>query len=82
MHKKYTDLEKPLQKQRRPKLFWVSAIAPIVTVIVGGLFAYFGHADKHGIPIVSFPFLVILKDLIEVKHRVIVLQRKKKHSNC
>ncbi|XP_027173937.1 probable sulfate transporter 3.5 [Coffea eugenioides] len=40
-------------KQRRPKLFWVSAIAPIVTVIVGGLFAYFGHADKHGIPIVG-----------------------------
>ncbi|KAL3532429.1 hypothetical protein ACH5RR_005950 [Cinchona calisaya] len=40
-------------KQKRPRLFWVSAIAPIITVIVGGLFAYFTHADKHGIAIVG-----------------------------
>ncbi|XP_031109914.1 probable sulfate transporter 3.5 [Ipomoea triloba] len=40
-------------KKKRPNLFWVSAIAPMVTVIVGGLFAYFAHADKHGIPIVG-----------------------------
>ncbi|KAK3034371.1 hypothetical protein RJ639_032269 [Escallonia herrerae] len=40
-------------KQKRPKLFWVSAIAPMVTVVVGGLFAYFAHAEKHGIQIVG-----------------------------
>ncbi|CAI9100298.1 OLC1v1037268C1 [Oldenlandia corymbosa var. corymbosa] len=40
-------------KQRRPNLFWVSAIAPITVVIVGGLFAYFAHAEKHGIAIVG-----------------------------
>lgn len=45
-----------LQKQKKPKLFWVSAIAPIVTVVTGCFFAYFAHAEKHGIPIVSFSF--------------------------
>ncbi|XP_016512976.1 putative sulfate transporter 3.5 [Nicotiana tabacum] len=40
-------------KNKKPKLFWVSAIAPMVTVIVGCLFAYFAHADKHGIQIVG-----------------------------
>lgn len=41
------------QRTRNPKLFWVSAIAPMVSVIVGCLFAYFAHAEKHGIEIVS-----------------------------
>ncbi|XP_060216590.1 probable sulfate transporter 3.5 isoform X2 [Lycium barbarum] len=40
-------------KNKKPKLFWVSAIAPMVTVIVGCLFAYFAHAEKHGIQIVG-----------------------------
>ncbi|KAM7509488.1 hypothetical protein LguiA_019941 [Lonicera macranthoides] len=40
-------------KQKQPKLFWVSAIAPIVTVVTGCVFAYFAHAEKHGIPIVG-----------------------------
>ncbi|KAK4370220.1 hypothetical protein RND71_009695 [Anisodus tanguticus] len=40
-------------KNKKPKLFWVSAIAPLVTVIVGCLFAYFAHAEKHGIQIVG-----------------------------
>ncbi|KAA8534999.1 hypothetical protein F0562_030002 [Nyssa sinensis] len=40
-------------KQKRPRLFWVSAIAPMVTVIIGCLFAYFVHAEKHGIQIVG-----------------------------
>lgn len=40
-------------KEKRPKLFWVSAIAPMVTVIIGCLFAYFVHVEKHGIQIVG-----------------------------
>lgn len=40
-------------KNKRPKLFWVSAMAPLVTVIIGGLFAYFGHMEKHGIEVVG-----------------------------
>ncbi|KAF6172891.1 hypothetical protein GIB67_035445 [Kingdonia uniflora] len=40
-------------KKRKPKLFWVSAISPILVVIVGCLFAYFTHSEKHGIAIVG-----------------------------
>ncbi|KAI3407680.1 STAS domain-containing protein [Psidium guajava] len=40
-------------KKRNPKLFWVSAIAPMLTVIVGGLFAYLAHAENHGIQVVG-----------------------------
>ncbi|KAL7239849.1 hypothetical protein ACSBR2_005671 [Camellia fascicularis] len=40
-------------KQKRPRLFWVSAIAPMVVVATGCLFAYFAHAEKHGIQIVG-----------------------------
>lgn len=51
------------QRQKKPKLFWVSAIGPIITVLVGCTFAYFAHVEKHGIPIVSnhlFFFFVFL----------------------
>ncbi|CAK9152747.1 unnamed protein product [Ilex paraguariensis] len=40
-------------KRKKPSLFWVSAIAPMVTVLIGCLFAYFAHAEKHGIQIVG-----------------------------
>ncbi|OMO86845.1 hypothetical protein CCACVL1_09432 [Corchorus capsularis] len=40
-------------RQKKPKLFWVSAMAPMVVVIVGCVFAYFVHGDKHGIQIVG-----------------------------
>nr|GEW20402.1 probable sulfate transporter 3.5 [Tanacetum cinerariifolium] len=40
-------------KQRKPKLFWVSAIAPMIVVIVGCVFSYLAHAEKHGIAIVG-----------------------------
>ncbi|WOG99950.1 hypothetical protein DCAR_0519306 [Daucus carota subsp. sativus] len=40
-------------KEKRPNLFWVSAIAPMLCVIIGCIFAYFAHAEKHGIEIVG-----------------------------
>ncbi|KAK6941542.1 SLC26A/SulP transporter domain [Dillenia turbinata] len=40
-------------KKKNPRLFWVSAMAPLVTVVTGCLFAYFTHAEKHGIQIVG-----------------------------
>ncbi|KAL8129649.1 hypothetical protein V2J09_018804 [Rumex salicifolius] len=40
-------------KNKKPRLFWVSAMAPLATVIIGGLFAYFGHMEKHGIAVVG-----------------------------
>lgn len=42
-----------LQKQKKPKLFWVSAIAPMVVVVVGCLFAYLIRGKDYGIQIVS-----------------------------
>ncbi|CAH9077052.1 unnamed protein product [Cuscuta epithymum] len=40
-------------KKKKPRLFWVSAIAPLLTVVVGCLFAFFAHADKLGIQTVG-----------------------------
>ncbi|KAL0345306.1 UNVERIFIED_CONTAM: putative sulfate transporter 3.5 [Sesamum radiatum] len=40
-------------KKKKPKLFWVSAIGPMAVVVAGCLFAYFAHAEKHGIAIVG-----------------------------
>ncbi|KAI3891546.1 hypothetical protein MKX03_033093 [Papaver bracteatum] len=40
-------------KKKKPSLYWVSALAPMLTVVIGCLVAYFGHADKHGIQIVG-----------------------------
>ncbi|WCJ29761.1 sulfate transporter 3 1 [Euphorbia peplus] len=45
--------ENKKEKKRKPKLFWVSAIAPMVLIVIGCLFAYFAHAEKHGIQIVG-----------------------------
>ncbi|XP_047324048.1 probable sulfate transporter 3.5 [Impatiens glandulifera] len=40
-------------RQKKPKLFWVSAIGPIIVVIVGCAFAYFVDAEKYGIQTVG-----------------------------
>ncbi|KAF5742955.1 Sulfate transporter 3 5 isoform 1 [Tripterygium wilfordii] len=39
--------------QRNPRLFWMSAMSPLVTVVIGCVFAYLIHGDKHGIPTVG-----------------------------
>ncbi|XP_010455991.1 PREDICTED: sulfate transporter 3.2-like [Camelina sativa] len=36
--------------KKRPKLFWISAMSPLVSVIFGSLFMYFLHDHFHGIP--------------------------------
>nr|KJB06925.1 hypothetical protein B456_001G004100 [Gossypium raimondii] len=38
-------------RQRKPNLFWVSAISPMAVVAVGCLYAYLGHGEQHGIAI-------------------------------
>lgn len=40
-------------RNKKPKLFWVSAIAPITTVVIGGLFTYLVKGQNHGIQIVG-----------------------------
>ncbi|CAH2071918.1 unnamed protein product [Thlaspi arvense] len=39
--------------KKRPKLFWISAMAPLVSVIFGSLFVYFLHAQFHGVQIIG-----------------------------
>ncbi|KAG4190056.1 hypothetical protein ERO13_A07G007400v2 [Gossypium hirsutum] len=38
-------------RQRKPNLFWVSAISPMAVVAVGCLYAYLGDGEQHGIAI-------------------------------
>ncbi|TVU11425.1 hypothetical protein EJB05_45011, partial [Eragrostis curvula] len=39
--------------KKNKKLFWVSAIAPLISVIVSTLFVYITRADKHGVAVVK-----------------------------
>ncbi|XAR58573.1 hypothetical protein NMG60_11014023 [Bertholletia excelsa] len=39
--------------KRRPKLFWMSAMAPLTSVILGSLLVYLTHAEKHGVQVIG-----------------------------
>ncbi|KAK7393509.1 hypothetical protein VNO78_22067 [Psophocarpus tetragonolobus] len=39
--------------KKRPRYFWVSAMAPLTSVILGSLFVYFTHAEKHGVEVIG-----------------------------
>ncbi|XP_028804188.1 sulfate transporter 3.1 [Neltuma alba] len=39
--------------KRQPKFFWVSAMAPLTTVIFGSILVYFTHAEKHGVQVIG-----------------------------
>ncbi|KAK3150551.1 hypothetical protein QOZ80_3AG0234650 [Eleusine coracana subsp. coracana] len=39
--------------KRRPKLFWISAAAPLTSVVLGSLLVYFTHAENHGIQVIG-----------------------------
>ncbi|KAL1225117.1 Sulfate transporter 3.2 [Cardamine amara subsp. amara] len=39
--------------KKRPKLFWISAMSPLVSVIFGSLLVYFLHAQSHGVQIIG-----------------------------
>ncbi|CAH1447374.1 unnamed protein product [Lactuca virosa] len=38
---------------RRPKLFWISAMAPLTSVILSSVFVYLTHAHKHGVQVIG-----------------------------
>ncbi|KAL6845047.1 hypothetical protein ACP4OV_024542 [Aristida adscensionis] len=40
-------------RKKKPNLFWVSAIAPFMVVVMGGVFAFLVKGNEHGIPIVG-----------------------------
>lgn len=39
--------------KKRARLFWISAMAPLSTVILGSLLVYLTHAEKHGIQVIG-----------------------------
>ncbi|KAL4302357.1 hypothetical protein GQ457_10G019500 [Hibiscus cannabinus] len=39
--------------KKKKKLFWVSAIAPLISVVLSTFFVYITRADKHGVQIVK-----------------------------
>lgn len=42
-----------MQKTKKPDLFWVSAVSPLLVVIIGGAVAYAVHGENEGIPTVN-----------------------------
>ncbi|XP_031267252.1 sulfate transporter 3.1-like [Pistacia vera] len=39
--------------KRKPKFFWISAMAPLTSVILGSLLVYLTHAEKHGVEVIG-----------------------------
>ncbi|XP_077247875.1 sulfate transporter 3.1-like [Tasmannia lanceolata] len=39
--------------KRRPKMFWVSAAAPLTSVVLGSLLVYLTHAEHHGVQVIG-----------------------------
>ncbi|KAL6563830.1 Sulfate transporter 3.1 [Orobanche gracilis] len=37
--------------KKKAKLFWISAMAPLTSVILGSILVYITHAEKHGVPV-------------------------------
>ncbi|CAA0832138.1 Sulfate transporter 3.1 [Striga hermonthica] len=40
--------------KKKPRLFWISAIAPLTSVILGSILVYLTHAEKHGVPVIGY----------------------------
>nr|XP_010917792.1 sulfate transporter 3.1 [Elaeis guineensis] len=40
--------------KRKPKFFWVSAAAPLTSVILGSLLVYLTHAENHGVQVIGY----------------------------
>lgn len=49
-----------MQSMKRPKLFWVSAGAPLASVIVSTLLVFAFKAENHGISVVSIGISVVI----------------------
>ncbi|EEF45243.1 sulfate transporter, putative [Ricinus communis] len=37
--------------KRKPCFFWINAMAPLTSVILGTILVYFSHAEKHGVQV-------------------------------
>ncbi|CAN7012955.1 unnamed protein product [Brassica rapa subsp. trilocularis] len=38
---------------KKPKFFWVAAMTPLTSVILGSLLVYFTHAERHGVQVIG-----------------------------
>ena len=41
------------QSKRKQAFFWINAMAPLTSVILGSILVYMTHAEKHGVQVVS-----------------------------
>ncbi|KAF6145211.1 hypothetical protein GIB67_041406 [Kingdonia uniflora] len=41
------------KSKRKPKFFWIAAMAPLTSVILGSVLVYVTHAEKHGVQVVG-----------------------------
>ncbi|XP_022771140.1 sulfate transporter 3.1-like isoform X2 [Durio zibethinus] len=41
------------ESKRRPKFFWISAMAPLASIILGSLLVFLTHAEKHGVQVIG-----------------------------
>ncbi|CAM8896073.1 unnamed protein product [Rhodiola kirilowii] len=39
--------------KKSAKLFWITAMAPLTSVILGSLLVYFTHAERHGVQVIG-----------------------------
>ncbi|XP_044484510.1 sulfate transporter 3.1-like [Mangifera indica] len=39
--------------KRKPKFFWISAMAPLTSVILGSILVYLTHAERHGVEVIG-----------------------------
>ncbi|KAG7028882.1 Sulfate transporter 3.1 [Cucurbita argyrosperma subsp. argyrosperma] len=39
--------------KKKPIFFWINALAPLTSVILGSLLVYFTHAEKHGVQVIG-----------------------------
>eukprot|EP00257_Ricinus_communis_P025345 XP_025012759.1 sulfate transporter 3.1 [Ricinus communis] len=39
--------------KRKPCFFWINAMAPLTSVILGTILVYFSHAEKHGVQVIG-----------------------------
>lgn len=39
--------------KKKPKLFWISAMAPLTSVVLGSLLVYLTHAERHGVEVIG-----------------------------
>ncbi|KAK4793023.1 hypothetical protein SAY86_023458 [Trapa natans] len=39
--------------KKKPKFFWISAMAPLTSVVLGSLLVYLTHAENHGVQVIG-----------------------------